>query len=225
MKMKSKQIILHALNIKQLESLKDNGFESFSEECGYIAPQTDFDIDIEKIFDNCCDKKKLDRYIWYTLWLIVERTEKKIIGYCMLNGEKNEVNEDSFNVFFNEQYYSPERYKEAVEAVSSWALSSGVYFLQTNCPAENVELKQVLADCGFKPVSEAEGVIVFEKEKPKTYWVSIYMCLGLSLGVCFGAPQSKYAIGMIFGVGIGAAVGLIMDAQDKKEREKRGNSL
>ena len=61
----------------------------------------------------------------------------------------------------------------------------------------------------------------FEKEKPKTSYTSLFLSVGMCLGMSIGLTAfDNIATGMCLGMLFGVAVGSAMDQNDKKHREE-----
>ena len=55
-------------------------------------------------------------------------------------------------------------------------------------------------------------------EKPKTSWMTVYMCSGISIGMALGSLMGNISVGMCYGVAAGVLLGSAMDASEKKRR-------
>ena len=55
-------------------------------------------------------------------------------------------------------------------------------------------------------------------EKPKTSWMTVYMCFGISIGMALGSLMGNISVGMCYGVAAGVLLGTAMDASEKKRR-------
>ena len=55
-------------------------------------------------------------------------------------------------------------------------------------------------------------------EKPKTSWMTVYMCFGISIGMALGSLMGNISVGMCYGVAAGVLLGSAMDASEKKRR-------
>lgn len=51
-------------------------------------------------------------------------------------------------------------------------------------------------------------------------FMAVYMCLGLSVGMCFGIAMDNMPIGMCTGMAIGLAIGSALDADQAKKRKE-----
>ena len=57
------------------------------------------------------------------------------------------------------------------------------------------------------------------EKKDKTLYLPIFMCLGLSIGVAFGAATNNMPTCMCIGLAIGLCIGTALDSQ-KKNKDK-----
>ena len=51
-------------------------------------------------------------------------------------------------------------------------------------------------------------------------FMSVYMCLGAGIGMCFGTAMDNLALGLCLGMGLGVALGSAMDADQAKKRKE-----
>lgn len=83
---------------------------------------------------------------------------------------------------------------------------------------EPFEQDAALASAGFSPDPTDDRFLLWEL--PVTQWGPIFMCFGISIGMCFGLSVFDNAsLGMCFGIPIGLAVGTALTASEKKKRE------
>ena len=57
------------------------------------------------------------------------------------------------------------------------------------------------------------------EKKDKTLYLPIFMCLGISIGVAFGAATNNKPTCMCIGLAIGLCIGTALDSQ-KKNKDK-----
>jgi RimJ/RimL family protein N-acetyltransferase len=156
--------------------------------------------------------------IWYTEWRITRRETGEPVGGLGFKGPQvNGAVEIGYGIF------DPRRGNgyatEAAKAMIGWAFSQeGVYFVTAETEPDNAASQRVLEKLGFSPAGAGEEGPRFEKERPASAWFSIYLCLGLSIGLCLGTSFDNIAIGMSLGMCIGLALGSSLDAADKKKR-------
>ena len=78
--------------------------------------------------------------------------------------------------------------------------------------------KRVLEKLKFSPAGERNGLSLYEKEKAPMSYLSIGLCLGIALGMCFGISFQSTSTGLCIGMGFGLCFGSALDASDKKKR-------
>lgn len=157
--------------------------------------------------------------LFHTAWEMRLRESGERVGdFCFKGGPGEDgVVELGYGVdeAFRGQGYATEAARAAVE----WAFSrEGVYFVAAESERDNAPSLRVIEKLGMKPAGEGAEGPRFEVEKPATAWLSIYMCLGMSVGLCFGTASDNLAVGLSIGMCLGVAVGASMDAADKKKR-------
>ena len=54
------------------------------------------------------------------------------------------------------------------------------------------------------------------KPESDTHYLSLGMCIGISLGVAIGAATDNISTCMCIGLGLGMCIGALMDAQNRK---------
>ncbi|MPM64697.1 hypothetical protein SDC9_111585 [bioreactor metagenome] len=169
-----------------------------------------------EVFDiGVSDPKK---ELMYTVWLIIARSTRTIIGTLRLHGPANEKHEAQLSFQIEDAYQNSEYSTQALKKFCEWAFSQNTNFIQVSVPAEDETKKSMLLKSDFILTEEQADQLIYELERPKSFWTSIYMCMGLSLGLCFGSSFDNIAIGMCIGLSIGLAVGTALDASDKKNR-------
>lgn len=156
--------------------------------------------------------------LWYAPWRIRLKADGTSVGdLCFKGPAQDKTVEIGYGVdeAFRGGGYAP----EAVEALCQWAYEQeGVYFVSAQVEEGNAPSVRVLEKCGFKPVGQGEEGQMWEKEKPATSWMAVYMCLGLSIGMSLGVASDNMSIGMCLGIAVGMALGLALDSADKKAR-------
>lgn len=112
---------------------------------------------------------------------------------------------------------------EALAAVSEHVFGKGeIYFVRVTVTREEESKGEMLKACGFLPINadEETEIIVYEKEKAKSSYMSIYMMLGMSSGMCLGLASDKMAVGMCIGMAAGMALGIALDRMDENARKR-----
>lgn len=162
--------------------------------------------------------------LWYTDWRVMRRADKAEVGSLGFKGPPKDGRVEigyGVETGFRRQGYA----EEAVRAAVEWAFGQeGVYAVEAETDPENAASQALLAKLGFLPAgSGAEGPR-FRLLRPKSAYLSIFPCLGVGCGLCFGAALGSLALGMAFGMAVGLAVGAALDAGEKKKRAALGLS-
>ncbi|WP_269477583.1 GNAT family N-acetyltransferase [Hominibacterium faecale] len=157
---------------------------------------------------------------WYTGWRITLQTTGEEIGSLGFHGvpEKGQV-EIGYGI---EQAYQRQGLgTEAVRAAVEWAFSqTNVYFVTAEAEEDNLASVRLLEKLQFAECGRGEEGVCFEKEKPASVYLPIFMCLFMSVGLSIGAAMDHMAMGSCFGIAIGFMLGAALDASDKKKREE-----
>lgn len=110
---------------------------------------------------------------------------------------------------------------EAVEAAIGWAFTqTGCYYVTAETERDNRRSQRVLEKLGFQACGEGKEGPRFEKEKPLTQWMLIYMALGMGVGAAFGASTGTVGLTLSIGMCVGLALGVALDGQEKAQRAK-----
>jgi len=221
MELKTKRLRIVPLNIEQMALLCESQ-ENLNAVLGLATNHAGQDEHLQaaynEMYKNCQQHEK--DYLWYTNWQIILKEENKSIGSVGFLGAANKKHEMEIGYGINDEYQSKGYATEAVKALCEWAFSQNVYYIQAQTEPDNEPSKKVLIKCGFKQLEAQNENLLFELEKPASAWMSIYMCLGMSVGMCFGVSSDNIAIGIGMGMAIGVALGLALDADDKNKRKR-----
>lgn len=123
----------------------------------------------------------------------------------------------SMSVELKEELTSNE-YAELLSALQSGMASAGsLTFVKTGRP-EKEALLTALQTLGYGEDDTDPRSLLWEKPIPS--WISIYMCLGLSVGMGLGIATSLgQGTGMCLGIALGSGLGVLMQNNEKKRRE------
>ena len=221
MELKTKRLRVVPLNIEQMALLCE-GQDKLEEALGLAPSGVRQDEHLKAAFQEMyrlCLEHQND-YLWYTNWQIILIDENKSIGSIGFKGVVNEKHEVEIGYGIDEAYQNRGFATEALKELCKWAFSKSVYYIQAQAEPGDEPSKKVLGKCGFKQVGEGNEGLLYELEKPESTWMTIYMCLGLSIGLCFGTALKNIAIGMCIGLSVGVALGAALDAEDKKKRKR-----
>lgn len=158
-------------------------------------------------------------WLWYTDWNILQISDKSLVGDICMKGTVNDLGEVEIGYGIDEKYRRKGYGLEAVNAIMEWILKNeNVYYITAETEPDNIASQGLLQKAGFLPTGMMgdEGPR-YEKERPGVSYLSLYMCLGISVGMCFGmSVLNNTALGMCFGIGIGCAIGSSLDQKNKK---------
>lgn len=106
-----------------------------------------------------------DKYWWYTYWLIVLKSENKIIGGACFTGEPDSEGQVEIGYGTNLFYRSKGYMTEAVKAVTDWALQlPEVKTIIAETEPDNYASHKVLLKCGFIKYTESKNSILWKLE-------------------------------------------------------------
>ena len=159
--------------------------------------------------------------LWYTEWRAEMRDCGDIVGSLCFKGPPDENGEAEIGYGIDTDYRGQGFAAEAAKALIGWTFNQaeGLFFVMAETAPDNAASMAVLKKLGFsKTGRDGEEGPRFELERPAENWMSIFMCLGLSVGMCLGLPFDNMTLGMCLGIAIGVAMGAAMDAENKKKR-------
>ena len=157
--------------------------------------------------------------LFATAWRIERRDTGETIGDLCFKGKPNECGEVEIGYGVAPAFQGQGYASEAVQAALNWAFSDNrVYFVLADAEPGNAASKRVLEKLKFSPAGERNGLSLYEKEKAPMSYLSIGLCLGIALGMCFGISFQSTSTGLCIGMGFGLCFGSALDASDKKKR-------
>ena len=202
---KTKKLIIRPLSDEELEEL-----------CKSVTDEEEKKAYGEML--EGCRSHHVNR-LWYTAWEIYLRDTGERVGDMCFKGTP-ENNETEIGYGIDEQHRNKGYASEAVKALTEWAFSNSgeLYFVTAQADPENTSSIRVLQKNGFVPAGRGDEGLLFEKERPTVSWMSIFLCIGVGVGLCFGSVFDNIAIGMCLGMCIGLALGSAIDSNDRKKR-------
>ncbi|MEA4912662.1 MAG: GNAT family protein [Oscillospiraceae bacterium] len=203
-KIKTKRLLLRPLTDEALAARRDAETDAHMKKA------------YGEMLDGCLRAPK-DR-LWFTEWSIELKTGECIGGFCFkgpaVNGEA-EIGYEIAEAQRRQGYAF-----EAIHAAMEWAYGcDGVYFVSAETEPGNTPSQKLIEKLGFTPDGVGAEGPRYIREKEPSAWMSVYMCLGMGVGLCFGTALGNLTLGMCCGMPLGVAVGLALDAQDKRKRE------
>ena len=202
--LKTKRLILTPMTDEELHTLMDQ------------TPDSSLKQAYGEMLAGCKSDPK--NRLWYTAWNICLRENTESIGNAGFKGtEKDGGVEIGYGM--NPGCEGKGYATEAAKALVDWAFSrENIYFIEAETAPENQASRRILEKLHFQPDGTGEEGPRFLLEKPASAWMSIYMCMGMSLGLCFGVASDHLAMGLCLGMPIGMCLGLALDEADKKKR-------
>ena len=106
-----------------------------------------------------------------------------------------------------------------MRAATAWAFRQpNVWTVSAETLADNVASQKVLAKAGFLPDGEGKEGPRFQKEKPASQWMLLFLLLGMGAGTVIGLATRAVALAEGIGVCVGLVAGTVMDAREKRIR-------
>lgn len=191
--------------------------EAETEELISGTPYADFGRQCKELLED--SKLDPDNRIWYLPWKICLKSDNTYIGEIGFFGPKKDSSvEIGFSV--KDEFRGNGYTSEALKVVAEWAFSNeGIFFVEAEVRDENSATKKVLEKLEFKPDGVSAFGTKYVKEKVEA-WISIYMCLGISVGTAIGVSMNNIGVGMCLGMSLGMCIGALIDSEMRKKREK-----
>jgi len=108
-----------------------------------------------------------DKFLWYTDWEIVLKSENISIGGMGFNGEPNEHGEAETGYMIEENHQGKGYATEGLQLLSNWAFAQpGVRSIIVHTYSDNLPSIRILEKCRFEQVKKDEdGLLTFELKK------------------------------------------------------------
>lgn len=164
-----------------------------------------------------------DEWIWYTDWNIYLKKEDTLVGGIGFKGPANEMCEVEIGYEINADYRRQGYGLEAVEGMIGWAFQNeNVFYVMAETTPDNDKSQGLLKKAGFKETgTQGEEGPRFEKERPKSNYMTFYMSIGMCLGMSLGLSLFKNAAtGLCVGMGLGVLLGSGMDSKENRRRKE-----
>lgn len=192
------------------------------------------DSELERLMNHTTDEEKrlvyqemLEQSIqapqchkWYTNYMIFEKSNRALVGNFRFTGEPME-HCVKFELEIFEAYRGRGYAKEIMNELLQWMFTyENIYFCEAEIEFDNIAAQRTLQKLGFKQVNKNGKKLLYIKERNLDLWTTMYMCFGLSIGLCFGAAFDNQAYGMLFGMVMGVCYGCWQNEVEKKKREQ-----
>jgi ribosomal-protein-alanine N-acetyltransferase len=161
--------------------------------------------------------------LWYTCWQIVLRADLTVLGSLSFRGpvENGCV---ALDIEIDPAVRSRGYATEAVGAMVRWAFShQTVFFVTAETKEEHPASMRVLEKNEFVRVGTSENGLHWCREKPESSWMTIFMGMGLCLGIALSG--SEVGTGIALGLCLGLAIGISFDSWEKATRKKMKEAM
>ena len=160
--------------------------------------------------------------LWHTNWEISLRSDDTIVGEIGFMGHANARGEVEIACAILPECRHKGYAREAVAAMTKWAFrNESVYFVMAEEGREGQPAENALAKLGFCPTERfGEEGRYYEIERPFESSIKLMASLGVTFGLVIGGfIFGDVTAGVLIGACSGYAVGCILDAKERKERE------
>lgn len=169
-----------------------------------------------EMYDGCVAHPK--DYMWYTAWKISLPGDIPVGDLCF-KGPPDAENAVEIGYGIYSSYEGKGYATEAVHLAVEWALAQkNCFYVLAQTEEGNRASERVLEKNGFVRCGEGSEGHLWEKERPDVAYLSIFMCIGLSLGLVLGASFNHQTLGMCSGLGIGTLLGILIDENERRHR-------
>lgn len=100
-------------------------------------------------------KNNNSKYMWYTTWIVILKSENRIIGHIMLKGYPNEQGEVNIGYYMQERYREKGYMSEAINKLIRWIFSNSyVKYIVADTLKTNTTSQNLLKKIGMKLYKE-----------------------------------------------------------------------
>lgn len=100
-------------------------------------------------------KNNNSKYMWYTTWVVILKSENRIIGHIMLKGYPNEQGEVNIGYYMQEHYREKGYMSEAINKLIRWIFSNSyVKYIVADTLKTNTTSQNLLKKIGMKLYKE-----------------------------------------------------------------------
>ena len=171
----------------------------------------------EQMLRGC--RENPEQWAFYACWQIAVKDGTPVGDLCFKGAPKDGATEIGYGIL--PAYQGNGYATEAVAAAMEWAFGkvSELYYILAEAEESNAPSRRVLEKLGFVSIGQGSEGTLYEKERPNGNLMSMYLCLGMSVGVCIGVSTDHLAMGISLGMCLGACLGAILESSDKKKRQ------
>lgn len=165
----------------------------------------------------------------FDLLEIREKKSDKLLGIIQFNaaanGSRLEINLTMLHPGNTDNPDYVDKYAvEALKKAAKWGFSAHkeVLFIETWLNPD-ISAIRILEKAGYERVFESDGMIRYEKSRPRAPILAILMGLCTVCGAVIGGIFGNYPLGIILGISVGILPGALADSLLQKRRRQKGN--
>lgn len=160
--------------------------------------------------------------IWYLPWKIFLSSTEEFVGEIGFKGYPDASYEAEIGYGIEPEYQGNGYASEAVAALCKWAFSQrDCYFIRAETAPGAYASQRVLTKNGFYCIGAGKEGPLYELERPKINWTTTFLCIGLALGVGFGAALDNLPFCISGGMVMGMLIGGLFEQRDRSHRKSR----
>lgn len=111
-------------------------------------------------------KNNNSKYMWYTTWIVILKSENRIIGHIMIKGYPNERGEVNIGYYMQEQYREKGYMSEAINKFICWIFSNvDVTYIVADTLKSNIISQNLLKKIGMEFYKEDYECILWRLKK------------------------------------------------------------
>ncbi|TCO69151.1 GNAT family N-acetyltransferase [Marinisporobacter balticus] len=156
MELSTERLIIIPLKLHQFKLLLD-GVDKFEKALKLSASNECLEEHTQEAMKGLYEEavKNRDRYLWYTNWQIILKSENKSIGSACFMKCPDENGQIEIGYGINSTYQNNGYMTEAAQAICEWAISqSDVSIIIAETEKNNIASHKVLQKCGMKKYKE-----------------------------------------------------------------------
>jgi len=161
----TKRLLLKPLTAEELRKHIDSPFD-FAQELGLISSQSLMDDEtreaiINDLLPNITDATKDSCF--YTLWILIEKDKKAIIGGICFHGEPNERGEVEIGYGTDSEYRNKGYMTESISGLIHWIRENKeVRAITAETENTNISSIKVLEKNDFKLIQECDNSVILK---------------------------------------------------------------
>lgn len=169
--LESKSVLLHPLSVRHLKLLVSNR-EKLEKELNLNRSEFELNADasfIDEFNRTIHDvvipnvEENFDNYMWYTHWLIIQKSHKIIAGGIGVAGEPDRLGQTYLGYFIEKKFENQGLATESVGCFIEWMNKNPLLkSIIADTPANHIASQKVLKKNGFKIIDQVDEGIRWE---------------------------------------------------------------